>query len=275
MAVYLRDKDASGPKSEALTIELPDGTWTAEWIDTKSGKIAATKTLEGGGDRVIATPPYVEDIALRVRKQSRLQPRPKQSGAVSHETVAKTLDEESLRKDWEWVREEPTEWQWNDGGLRLRTQPGGIWGGKELAKNVLVSKSVIEGKGSMEALIRLEDPIRKWEQAGLLVYVDDDHFVKLIVEFIEDELFVVMARELGKQMQVVAKVETGLQEAWLRYEVDGNKVRGLWRKPGDSEWTEAAVCQFPEELKGRFAIFTQTGPGPPMRWATVKGVKFE
>jgi hypothetical protein len=42
---------------------------------------------------------------------------------------------EVLGKDGEWVREEPWEWQWNDGVLRLRTEPGGIWGGTELAKN--------------------------------------------------------------------------------------------------------------------------------------------
>jgi hypothetical protein len=182
---------------------------------------------------------------------------------------------ESLDKDWEWVREEPREWQWKDGVLRLRTQPGGVWGPTEPAKNVLVSKSALAGKRSVEALIGLENPVRKWEQAGLLVYTDDDHFAKLIVEFIDGKFYVVMAWELGKQSKVVAKVETGLQEAWLRCEVDGNKVRGSWRKRGDSQWTEAAVCEFPEDLKGRFAIFTQTGPEKELRWATVKGVTVE
>ena len=74
---------------------------------------------------------------------------------------------------------------------------------------------------------------------------------------------------------MVAKVETGLQEAWLRYEVDGDKVRGLWRKDTESEWTEATVCAFPEDLEGRFAIFTQTGPEDQAHWATVKGMKVE
>ena len=182
---------------------------------------------------------------------------------------------ESLAKDWEWVREERTEWQWKDGVLRLRTQPGGVWGPTEPARNVLVSKPAIEGKGSVEALVGLENPIRKWEQTGLLVYGDDDHFVKLIVEFIDGKLYVVMAWELGEQSKVVAKVETGLQEAWLRFEVDGNKVRGFWRKDIDSQWIEAAVCQFPEDLKGRFAIFTQTGPREQVRWATAKAIKVE
>jgi alpha-glucuronidase len=200
---------------------------------------------------------------------------PEEPHTASDTTVVTGLDEESLDRDWEWVREDASEWQWRDGVLWLRTQPGGVWGGGEPAKNVLVSKSEIEGKGNVEALVGLDDPIRKWEQAGLLVYADDDNFVKLIVEFIDDSLYVVMARELGKKGEVVAKVETGLQEAWLRYEVDGNEVRGLWRKDAESEWNEAAVCEFPEDLKGRFAIFTQTGPEEEMRWATVKGVKVE
>ena len=138
---------------------------------------------------------------------------------------------------------------------------------------MLVSKSAIEEKGSAEALVGLDDPIRKWEQVGLLVYSDDENFVKLIVEFIDDSLYIVMARELGNRGEVVAKVETGLQEAWIGYEVNGNQVRGLWREDTESEWIEAAVCEFPEDLNGRFAIFTQTGPEHEVRWATVKRVK--
>jgi hypothetical protein len=84
---------------------------------------------------------------------------------------------ESLAKDREWVCEAAREWQWKDGVLRLRTQPGGVWGPTEPARNVLVSKSAIEGKGSMEALIGLEDPIRKWEQVGLL---DPNRLVRLV-----------------------------------------------------------------------------------------------
>lgn len=182
---------------------------------------------------------------------------------------------EALDNDWEWIRENPKEWRWSDGVLRLRTQPGGVWGPTEPARNVLVSKSSIKEKGSIEARIGLEDPIRKWEQAGLLVYGDDDHFVKLIVEFIEGAFFVVMAWEQGEKNKVVAKIETGLPEAWLRLEVERDQVRGLWRKNAESAWAEAAVCEFPEELNGRFAIFTQTGPEDEVRWATAKGVNIQ
>lgn len=227
----------------------------------------------GGSFRMPPTtlPPSFSNASV-LSLRDNVTPVPNQTGAASDTAVATVLDKESLERDWEWVREETTEWQWKDGVLWLRTQPGGVWGGNEPARNVLVTKSVIEGTGSVEALVGLENPIRKYEQAGLLVYRDDANFVKLIVEFIDDSLYVVMARELDNRGEVVAKVETGLQEAWLRYEVNGNEVRGLWRADAESEWTEAAVCAFPEDLDGRFAIFTQSGPEEEVRWATVKGV---
>lgn len=62
-AVYLN----GGTKAD-LTLELPKGTYTAEWIDTKTGKVAKSETLtHPGGPAVVKSPEYAEDIALRIK----------------------------------------------------------------------------------------------------------------------------------------------------------------------------------------------------------------
>lgn len=62
MAIFVR-----GAGAASLGVELPPGTWTAEWIDTKTGGTAGRATIAGGGIRQIAAPSsYQSDMALRL-----------------------------------------------------------------------------------------------------------------------------------------------------------------------------------------------------------------
>jgi hypothetical protein len=49
-------------------VALPEGVWRAEWLDTKTGAIAATARVEGGGVRTLEVPAYELDIALGLRR---------------------------------------------------------------------------------------------------------------------------------------------------------------------------------------------------------------
>lgn len=74
MAIYLREPmkpprsgEPVGPT--ALEIELAEGVWQAEWLDTKSGNVVRSTPVEGGGVRAVDTPTCDTDIALRLRRQ--------------------------------------------------------------------------------------------------------------------------------------------------------------------------------------------------------------
>jgi hypothetical protein len=55
-------------RSTGLGLDLPAGSYSAEWIDPKSGKVAGQERFSHkGGTRTIVSPQYREDIALRVR----------------------------------------------------------------------------------------------------------------------------------------------------------------------------------------------------------------
>jgi hypothetical protein len=78
-ALYLhhgRARTGRGPKYEVdaapltaqLGLDLPAGSYRAEWIDTKTGgNIKRESFSHSGGPRTLASPEYREDIALRVR----------------------------------------------------------------------------------------------------------------------------------------------------------------------------------------------------------------
>jgi hypothetical protein len=58
--------DATARTTE-LGLDLPAGNYRAEWIDTKTGRIAKQERFShAGGTRVLGSPEYIEDIALRV-----------------------------------------------------------------------------------------------------------------------------------------------------------------------------------------------------------------
>lgn len=62
MAIFVR----GGGASTVLSVELAAGTWTAEWIDTRTGAITGTSTVAGAGVRTIEAPSYQSDIALKL-----------------------------------------------------------------------------------------------------------------------------------------------------------------------------------------------------------------
>jgi hypothetical protein len=55
----------------ALEVELPEGKWLAEWVDTKSGETTGSVKISGGGVRAVEAPSYETDIALRLRRTGR------------------------------------------------------------------------------------------------------------------------------------------------------------------------------------------------------------
>ncbi len=64
--IYL---DGSGPTE--VTLELPAGEYSGEWVDVETGNIArAEQFRHAGGDRVLRTPEFHDGIALRLRRKA-------------------------------------------------------------------------------------------------------------------------------------------------------------------------------------------------------------
>jgi len=60
-----------------LTIKLPHGAYLAQWVDTKTGNVNGEVTFEhSGGNRMLRSPGYVRDIALRIVKSQLDKQRP-------------------------------------------------------------------------------------------------------------------------------------------------------------------------------------------------------
>ena len=122
-----------------------------------------------------------------------------------------------LKPGWTWVREAPEEWRIKDGALELRAQHGRIWSGND-ARNVLLAPTPAEGDFTATVSVS-QKADQKWEQVGLLFYVHDDRYVKLISEFIEGQNYIVLGREskdTGEKNKVFAKLKIPSSTVTLR-----------------------------------------------------------
>ncbi|NQT82416.1 cellulase family glycosylhydrolase [bacterium] len=62
-AIYI-----SGGNKADLKLDIPPGGYTAEWLNTKTGKTESSQKLRhGGGVATLSSPDYSEDIALRIK----------------------------------------------------------------------------------------------------------------------------------------------------------------------------------------------------------------
>jgi hypothetical protein len=81
IAIYVRKQRPTSGKETAATvagessapaalhIDLTDGDWRAEWIDTMTGSVVRTESVRGGGVRAFASPEYRADSALRLLRK--------------------------------------------------------------------------------------------------------------------------------------------------------------------------------------------------------------
>jgi hypothetical protein len=61
-AIYI-----NGGSEADLSVELPEGKYRAEWVNTKTGEIDKQETFDhAGGNRTLESPKHEDDIALRI-----------------------------------------------------------------------------------------------------------------------------------------------------------------------------------------------------------------
>lgn len=68
-AVYICQLDTEGlsERQTNLKLDLPQGTYAIEWVNTHTGDVIQGDSLShGGGDAILTSPKFIEDVALRI-----------------------------------------------------------------------------------------------------------------------------------------------------------------------------------------------------------------
>ena len=184
-----------------------------------------------------------------------------------------------LSDGWAWVREDAAAWKLEGGALKIKAQEGTIFYKKNTAKNMLFRASPAAGTEAEPVAAELSvssDPAVNGEQAGLLLYVDDGNYVKLVREFDKPKdgdgrIAAVMLREskgIPEPFQKKAEAPARLRLVWA-----GSKVTGQYRTAEGKEWVTVATVDAPAGENPRFGLCANGAPADADRWATLKDVR--
>lgn len=175
-------------------------------------------------------------------------------------------------KGYAWVRPEAAASKVEKGSLFLKPLPGQIWAKDATQKNILTREipAVKAEEGSIVFEVLVKDAAeREYEQAGLMLYKDDDTYVKLCRERVKGKNQIVFARELGGVANCPAERDDPAPSHRLRLRWEPQKLSAEILPAGASKWITAGSCEPPfRSLEGvKAGLYACGADADAQRWA--------
>ena len=182
--------------------------------------------------------------------------------------------QDALKEGWEWVRGRPLDRRVQSGALQMRSLPGGLWESDNNVRNmVLRPLAGTPGKTLAVEVHVSNQPTAMYENAGLVLYRDDDNYVAVIKEFMRDELVVAMGREVKAQGEVPGRQAYEATDVWLRMEVSPRGVRSYYRPSKKDRWDTIGECALPGNADVRIGLLAAYGDARVERWVQFRGFR--
>ena len=204
--------------------------------------------------------------------------RPAEGGQAEGDKV---LFEEKFQKKlsdgWTWLREDKKAWKLSDGALEIRALPGSLREKGNDAKNVLLRKPPAAGTEdepfAIEATVK-NAPAQAGEQAGVILYQDDDNYVSLVREHKGGKIFVRMIREREGEETVWAERQLEGESHGLRLLHLGNKIQAEVKMGTPPMWMPAYYGEPPFKGAVKAGLVAWGAPAAAERWAKFTDVRF-
>lgn len=179
--------------------------------------------------------------------------------------------EDDLSEGWSWIREVPEAWHIENQELHMQVLPGTLWGERNDARNILLRPAQEIEPGLTSEVRVANEPVLQGEQAGLIWYLDEGNYIKLVKERLEGRIWIVLAREQDEQPALVNRVPIQPQSVRLRLTlvegVGAVSALGQVLAPEESEWKTVGECDPIPAPALQVGIFTHGGPNDTRRWA--------
>lgn len=174
-------------------------------------------------------------------------------------------------KGYAWVRQDAGASKLDKGALLLKALPGTIWDQAATQKNLLLrplpAAKDEDGPLSVEAVVSNAPEVDD-EQAGIMLYQDDDTYLKLCRERVKGKMTIVFARELGGIATSLAEIESAAPSHKLRIRFEGQKVSAEVLPLGAPKWVLAGYCETPfaKPERAKAALYACGAPAGADRW---------
>ena len=179
----------------------------------------------------------------------------------------------TMDQDWTWLHEAPEAWHVGWRALHIRALPGTLWGDRDDARNILLRPAQpVENGLASEVTIR-NIPQIQGEQGGLIWYVDDANYVKLVKECLDGSTWIVLAREEDDKGTLVNRIPYPGDSAHLRLLLSDGKMVGQVQADKGGEWQTVGSCAPSETAEVRLGICVHGGSEDEPRWAELSTFK--
>jgi len=184
--------------------------------------------------------------------------------------------QDKLKDGWSWIREHPGAWRMTRDALEIKVEPGNMWGGANNAKNILVRDVPItsDNKWTISATF-YNQPTEQYEQVDLVWYYNDSYQVKIGQELVDGQLGIVMGREENDRTKTIAIIPLDTFEVSVKFEVEGDHIKGFYKKKGSEKWIVAGETNLPVHGKPHITLQCYQGPSDQERWARIWGFQMQ
>ena len=173
----------------------------------------------------------------------------------------------SLDKGWSFVREDKADWRLKDGKLQLLAQPSNIWGKRNNKPENFLLRALPGPESTVEVTVDF-NPKKEYEQAGLMIYIDDDNYIKFDSEIYGGQSCTLVLESMAKP-KVVKKIPFREGPLRRRLEIAAGKVKAMVKAPGGKEWTTHGETTLPgSHDKAKVGLFALLGDKKKPRWAS-------
>ena len=171
-----------------------------------------------------------------------------------------------LDDGWIFVRQDKSQWRLRDGAVELLAQPSNIWARQNNDTKNLLLRPLPGDHFAVEVTVDFT-PRKEYEQAGLIIYLDDDNYLKF-----DRELFAgqscTLVLESGAKPKVVKKIPFREGRLRLRLAIAEGRVRAFVKTPEETQWTAHGETQLPGLVdKLKLGLFALGGDANAPRWA--------
>lgn len=175
-------------------------------------------------------------------------------------------------KGYAWIRADAAASKVEKGALLLKSLPGTIWEKTATQKNLLVRELPAwkPEEGSIAAEVTVANaPAVDDEQAGLMLYLDDDNYLKLCRERVKGKMQIVFARERGGVAVCPVERDDAAASHRLRIRWEGQRVSAEILPAGAPKWISAGYCEspFPKPEGVKVALYACGGKAEAPGWA--------
>ncbi|WP_284639339.1 polysaccharide lyase family 8 super-sandwich domain-containing protein [Paenibacillus silviterrae] len=155
--------------------------------------------------------------------------------------VAETFNSSTLDTSWSWVRQDAAKWSLtaNSGKMRITTQSGDIWYAGNTQKNILLRTPPFT---DFDITTRLTfTPTQNNQAAGLIIYQDDDNYIKLNRSYSNGK-FLVFSKEIaGAASKQTVEDSVMSDTISLRLTKLGTTITAFYSVDG-IEWTQVGTA---------------------------------